>query len=183
MEGASANHRMLPKLRIVVVTLLLTLPIDQVAKLRVVRALGVGEEVPLIGSWFVIVHARNPGAAFGLFADWDTGWRVLVFVLVTVVAAGIIYSFYRGLAPGDRANALALGFVLAGVLGNLVDRIFRGAVIDFMRIQLTPETSWPDFNFADVFILLGVAALIVELLANESAARASALAATEDDEV
>jgi signal peptidase II len=116
---------------------------------------------------------RNPGAAFGIFSDGDPSIRIWFFVVVSVLAIGIIISFFRQLAPGDRLHAFALGLILGGAVGNLVDRLWLGEVVDFLHIKLWGGYSWPDFNFADSFIVVGVALLILELLAAEGEKRAS----------
>jgi signal peptidase II len=68
----------------------------------------------------------------------------------------IILSFFRQLAPGDRLSALALGSSSAAPSANLIDRIFRGEVVDFLHFKLWRGYSWPDFNLADSFIVVGV---------------------------
>ncbi|NIR23897.1 MAG: signal peptidase II, partial [Gammaproteobacteria bacterium] len=77
-----------------------------------------------------LTHVRNPGAAFGLFATAPRDVRLIFFIGISVVAIGIIISFFYRLAPGDRLSALALGFILGGALGNLVDRVRYGEVVD-----------------------------------------------------
>jgi len=64
--------------------------------------------------------------------------------------------------PGDRLSALALGLILGGAVGNLLDRIFRGEVVDFLHFKLWRGYTWPDFNLADSFIVVGVGLLILE---------------------
>jgi len=163
------------KLRVLLVVLLATFPIDQLSKLWVATHVPLdspADRIPIIEGFFYISHVRNPGAAFGLLQDWSAPWRLAVFIAVALVAAVVIFTFYRALAPGDRVDSAALGFVLGGALGNFCDRIVHGEVIDFFHLRLWGDRSWPDFNFADVFIVMGVTTLILELLASEGAARA-----------
>jgi signal peptidase II len=110
---------------------------------------------------------RNPGAAFGLFAAAPAALRLTFFIGISLVAVGIILSFFHKLAPGDRLSALALGMILGGAIGNLVDRIRYGEVVDFLHFKLWQGYSWPDFNLADSFIVVGVGLLVLELLATE----------------
>jgi signal peptidase II len=173
-KGVAAMTR---KLRILLTTLLCTLPADQLSKLWVAANVpreSFADRIPIIDGFFYISHARNPGAAFGLMIDWAPHWRLLVFVLAFSLASGVVLSFYRGLAPGDRYNAFSLGLIMGGALGNLCDRVMRGEVIDFLHFRLWGDRAWPDFNLADSFIVMGVAALMLELLASEGALRASA---------
>lgn len=165
------------KLRVLLTTLLCTLPADQLTKAWVAANVpreSFADRIPIIEDFFYISHARNPGAAFGLMIDWSPHWRLLVFAIAFSMASAVVLSFYRGLAPGDRFNACALGFIMGGAMGNLIDRITRGEVIDFLHFRLWGDRAWPDFNLADCFIVVGVAALMLELLASEGAIRASA---------
>lgn len=163
---------MTPKLRILLGSLLVTVPPDQLSKIEVERRLAEYERFPVVDGFFYVTHVRNPGAAFGLFADASPELRMFVFALVSLVAAYVIVTFFVSLAPGDRVSALALGLILGGAVGNFLDRILRGAVLDFLHFRLWGGYTWPDFNLADVFIVVGVAALMLELLAAEGAARA-----------
>jgi signal peptidase II len=128
----------------------------------------------VIDGFFYITHVRNTGAAFGLFSDAPQIPRLTFFISVSLVAVGIIISFYRKLSPGDRLAALALGLILGGALGNLSDRIFRQEVVDFLHFRLWGGYAWPDFNVADSAIVLGVGLLVLELLASEGEQRAPA---------
>jgi signal peptidase II len=110
---------------------------------------------------------RNPGAAFSLFAEAPAEIRAPFFIGTTLIAIGLIISFFRKLSPGDRLSALALGLILGGAVGNLLDRLIYGAVVDFLRLQLWVGYSWPDFNVADSSIVIGVALLVLELFARE----------------
>lgn len=166
---------MTPKSKTLLITFVSALTLDQLTKAWVSARIPPGsmtDSVPVIDGFFYITHARNPGAAFGLLVDWPHAWRMIVFVGVASLAIALIASFFRGLAPGERLNAMALGLILAGSIGNLIDRAFRGEVVDFLHFRLWRDMSWPDFNVADACIILGVTALIIELLASEGAARA-----------
>ena len=146
--------------------------LDQLSKLLVAGNLSYGDRIPVIEGFFYLTHVRNTGAAFGLFAGAPVGIRLGFFVGISLVAVVIIVSFFRKLAPGDRLAALALGLVLGGAVGNLIDRIVRGEVVDFLHFRLWGGYSWPDFNFADSSIVVGVAILVLELLASEGESRA-----------
>jgi signal peptidase II len=168
---------MTPKQRVLLIVFACAYPLDQLSKAMVsawVPANSYVDRVPVITDFFYISHARNPGAAFGMLIDWEPESRLLVFLFVAAFASIVMVAFYRGLAPGDRFNAFALGLVLSGALGNLTDRVLRGEVIDFLHFRLWGDFAWPDFNLADSFIVVGVATLMLELLASEGAARAEA---------
>lgn len=144
---------------------------DMATKLWVDASLGYVDRIPVIDGFFYITHVRNPGAAFGLFNTAPPVLRLTLFIGITLLAIAMIVGFYRRLAPGERLSALSLGLILGGASGNLVDRIFRGEVVDFLHFRLWGGYQWPDFNLADSFIVVGVALLVIELLATEGETR------------
>ena len=164
---------MSPKLRIGLGAFLVSLCLDLLSKYLVEAHLHYGEKKEVIEGFFYLTRVRNPGAAFGLFATAHPELRLVFFIGISVVAIGIIISFFLRLAPGDRLSALALGFILGGALGNLVDRVRYGEVVDFLHFRLWQGYSWPDFNLADSFIVVGVALLLLELLTTEGERSAS----------
>ncbi len=159
------------KLRILFAVVGLGTPLDQLGKLLVERNLSFGESISIVDGFLYITHARNPGAAFGLFASVPGDVRLVAFALVSIVAMVVIVAFFARLAPGDRIQSYGLSFVLAGALGNFIDRAMRGEVIDFIHVRLWSGYPWPDFNIADICIVLGVASLMIDLLSREAAAR------------
>ncbi len=165
---------MTPKLKTALGAFVIALPSDQITKYLVNENLTYSDRYTVIDGLFYLTHVRNTGAAFGLFADAPQTIRMVLFVGIAIAAMGIILSFYRKLAPGDWFSALALGLILGGAVGNLIDRIRLGEVIDFLHVRLWGGYSWPDFNLADSFIVVGVGILVLELLANEGESRASA---------
>lgn len=164
---------MTPKLLVGWCAFLGSLALDQASKILVDRNLSYADRVEMIEGFFYLTHVRNPGAAFGLFSDGPAEIRLTFFIAISIVAIGIVVSFFRKLAPGDRLSALALGCILGGAVGNLIDRIWRGEVVDFLHFRLWGGYAWPDFNFADSFIVIGVGLLILELLASEGESRAT----------
>jgi signal peptidase II len=130
--------------------------VDLVTKVLAVRHLTPGEPVDVVGSLLRFDLVRNPGAAFST----GTSYTVLLSV-IAVVAAGVVIRFGRRL--GDRTWAVALGLLLAGVCGNLTDRVFRepgilrGRVVDFMELP-----HWPVFNIADMLIDAAVILIILQ---------------------
>lgn len=163
---------MSPKLRVMLITLAITVPVDFVTKRWVEASIPFGERLSVIDGFFYLTHVRNPGAAFGLFIDAPASWRLIVFSTVSALALAMIVSFYRRLAPGDRRTSGALALILGGATGNFLDRLMLDEVVDFVHVRLWGGFVWPDFNLADVFIVVGVLGLILDLLASEAAARA-----------
>ena len=162
-----------PKLKPFLAAFLIAYPLDQISKIWIDNTLTYADRVPVIDGFFYLTHVRNPGASFGMFADAPAEVRLPLFIGVAIVALWIIISFYRQLAPGDRFTAMTLGLILGGAVGNLTDRVFRGEVVDFLHFRLWSGYQWPDFNFADSFIVVGVVLLMLQLLASEGENRAA----------
>jgi len=158
---------MTPKAKLFWPAFALSFATDMATKLWVDASLTFADRISVIDGFFYITHVRNPGAAFGLFNSAPAAVRLTAFIGITLVAIAMIFSFYRRLAPGERLSALSLGLILGGAGGNLIDRIFRGEVVDFLHFRLWGGYQWPDFNLADSFIVVGVALLVIELLASE----------------
>ena len=108
-------------------------------------------------------YAENPGAAWGLFRGFSPGFRNLFFTLVSLGAVGFILHYYRKLAERQRFLQVALALVLAGAVGNFLDRLARRYVIDFVEWYWwnRPDLRWPTFNVADSLIVVGVAMLVL----------------------
>lgn len=147
--------------------LLVSLPLDQASKQWILSGFHYGERQVVIPGVFDLTHVRNPGGAFSFFATAPAGQRMIFFIGTTLLAIGLLIVFYRRLEPGARVSAAALGMILGGAVGNLIDRIVYGEVIDFLDVHLWGGYTWPTFNLADSFIVVGVAILIVEIFVGE----------------
>jgi signal peptidase II len=124
-------------------------------------------------------YAQNRGSAFGLLANAPEGFRVPFFHVLTVVALIFVFNYYRKLKGDQRYIQFAMALVLAGVLGNELDRILRGYVIDFIGWHwfdpewLRPNLHWPNFNVADSGLSIGLVLLLFEGLVKKPEAAAS----------
>jgi signal peptidase II len=109
-------------------------------------------------------YAENPGAAWGLFRGLSEQSRARLFGAITLAAVLFILGYYRTLAREARLLQVALSLVLAGAVGNFVDRLARGYVVDFVDWHWwrRPDLYWPTFNVADAMIVVGVALLILQ---------------------
>jgi len=165
---------MTPKFQVAIGAFIIVLVLDLATKIAIDANLSYADKIPVIPGFFYLTHVRNTGAAFGLFSDAPQLYRMIFFISVSLIAVGIIVAFYRNLSPGDRLAALALGLILGGAVGNLIDRIFRQEVVDFLHFRIWRGYSWPDFNVADSAIVVGVGLLVLELLASEGEQRVSA---------
>jgi signal peptidase II len=136
---------------------------DQLTKAAVVRWLPLHDSIPIVEGFLNLVHVRNPGAAFSLLADSPDWFRAPFFIVVTLVAVGFLLGVARRLEPGDRGLRTALGAVLGGAVGNLIDRLAYGEVVDFIDVYWG-KYHWPAFNVADSCISVAVAAILLQSL-------------------
>jgi signal peptidase II len=137
-----------------------TILADQAIKAYVVAHLALHDSwmpIRFIEPLFRFTHVHNTGAAFGIFPEGGA-----VFLIIAVVVAAIILYYYRQLPEGMLLIRLALGLQLGGALGNVLDRVRLGYVVDFLHVEY-----WPVFNVADSCIVIGVALLALEMLREE----------------
>jgi signal peptidase II len=133
----------------------LVLVADQLSKYVIRTSMVPNQSLPVIKSIFHITYVNNPGAAFGLLAN-----KTWVFIAVTLAVAVFIVFTYRYLPPGLMLLRLALALMLGGAIGNLIDRLRFGYVIDFLDFRI-----WPVFNLADMAVVSGVILLCWQILA------------------
>ncbi|GAA0853447.1 signal peptidase II [Paenibacillus glucanolyticus] len=133
--------------------------IDQGTKYLIAQNLELYEQIPVIGDFFLITSSRNRGAAFGILQD-----QLWFFIVVTlIVVAGIIWYLQKVVKEGRRLLPTALALVLGGALGNFIDRLVMGEVVDFLQFNFGSYT-FPIFNIADSCIVIGVALIILDTL-------------------
>lgn len=138
-------------------TAVFVVALDQATKYWIQQTLVHGQVIELL-PFFNLVLVYNPGAAFSLLSD-QPGWQKNFFITVAVIASGwVLYLLAR--YPNRRLFGFALGLILGGAIGNLIDRVVFGAVIDFVDIHLAGY-HWPAFNVADSAITCGAALLIL----------------------
>ena len=137
--------------------------LDQATKAVVVRSLQLHENVPLVDGLLSLSHVRNRGAAFGLLSDWDLPYQSALLSLLSLAALAAIAVYFLRLPASARLPRAALALVLGGALGNLVDRVRLGYVVDFVHVYWRQHV-WPDFNVADSAITVGVTLLVLDIL-------------------
>ncbi|MCM3698471.1 signal peptidase II [Paenibacillus macerans] len=133
--------------------------IDQGTKYLIATGLTIGEQIPVIGNFFLITSHRNTGAAFGILKDQ----RWFFIVVTTVVVIGIIWYLLKVRKQRNKLLPTALSLVLGGAFGNFLDRAVSGEVVDFLQFNFGSYT-FPIFNVADSCIVIGVALIILDSL-------------------
>lgn len=132
--------------------------IDQIIKGIVVSYLNVGEKINVISNFFKINYLQNEGAAFSSF----TGMRVLL-IFITVIAFYMIASYIKKNEITSKLEVISWGMILGGILGNLIDRVSQGFVIDYLSFTIFGYL-FAVFNFADIGIVVGIFILAILLL-------------------
>ena len=130
--------------------------LDQLTKLIVLAKLSLGQAIPVTG-FFQLVLVYNPGAAFSFLAD-HSGWQRWFFIVLAVVICGWLVVMLRQ-HRHERALPLAFSLIIGGAVGNVVDRVVHGAVVDFLYFHIG-RYGWPAFNVADSAITLGVVLML-----------------------
>ena len=139
----------------------IVLVLDRISKAAVSEWMPYGDSHSVIDGFFNLVHVRNTGIAFSLFADSAPWFRDWTLPLISVVAVVAILAMLRKQAEMQSASRVALALILAGAIGNLYDRLLYGYVTDFLDFYLG-SYHWPAFNVADSAITVGAALLIVD---------------------
>jgi len=137
--------------------------LDQITKAAITSRFMLHEVYPVIPGLFNLVYVLNPGAAFGFLADASATFRYVFFTGITVVAAGLIVYYLVKTNPRNLILASSLTLIFGGAIGNLIDRIRFGSVVDFLDFYLG-AAHWPAFNVADSAITVGAALMIWEMI-------------------
>jgi signal peptidase II len=137
--------------------------LDQVVKAVVRPRLGLFDSVSVIPGFFSLTRVHNTGAAFGLMNALDIPFKSAAMALVQTTALVGLAIYAATLAPGQRLTRIGLSFVIGGALGNLIDRVYAGYVLDFFDFYWGGWHFWA-FNIADASITIGVALMVLDLI-------------------
>lgn len=136
--------------------------LDQLTKWMIVKWVPLYDKIP-VNSFINITHQRNTGAAFSFLAD-ASGWqRWFLTILASIVSAYIVWWLWRIRAAGQVILSTGLSLVLGGAIGNVIDRIMLGSVVDFIQVYIA-GWPFPSFNVADAAISVGAVFLIIDAL-------------------
>ena len=135
--------------------------VDQISKIITVKLIEINKGIEIIKNFFYLTYTHNTGAAFSIL----TGQRILL-ILIAIVILIILFNYLRKNKVEKRVDKLAFSLIIGGSLGNLVDRIVRGYVVDFIDVKIFGY-NFPIFNIADTFIVIGVFLLLITLTRKE----------------
>jgi signal peptidase II len=161
------------KYAILIFGTLIALALDQISKVAVIAHFKNRESVSLIDNLFSFTFVGNDGAAFGLFS----GYNLYFFLSISTLAIGFILYFFWTIGKDRVILSLGLSQILGGALGNLLDRVRLGYVVDFLDVHhqftiVDYNFMWPKFNIADISILLGVGLFLYDMILEEKQRRA-----------
>jgi len=149
-------------IKLVVVAGVITL-LDQFTKGIVLHYLPYNKTIPVIKGFFNITHVLNPGGAFGLMANLNPVLRGIIFLFISSMAVGIIFYFYRKTPEKYSLLSVAFALIFGGAIGNLIDRVRFGMVVDFLDFY-AGNLHWPAFNVADSAITIGICIFLYHLI-------------------
>ena len=138
--------------------------IDQITKIAIDRSMQLYDSIPVVEHFFHITYVRNKGAAFSFLSN--ASWRLPFFITVSIIAAVVILIAFRKLRDDQKLAHVSLAMIFSGAVGNLIDRVRLGEVIDFLDVHWYMH-HWPAFNVADSLICVGVFLLALDMILEE----------------
>lgn len=140
----------------------LVVVLDRMTKWAVSERINLHDSVDVVPGIFRLTHVQNQGAAFGLFSDSPSEFKVTMLILFSIAALAVVSTLLWKNGNAMNKTAIALSLVFGGALGNLWDRVANGRVIDFLDFYLGSH-HWPAFNMADSAIVIGALLLLSEI--------------------
>jgi signal peptidase II len=152
---------------------LVVLTLDRYTKWLISHRLTMHDSITVIPGFFRIIHAENPGAAFGIFADSPSPWKIGMLIVFSVIALFIVSALLWKASNVMTSTGVGLALILGGAIGNLWDRIVSHRVVDFLLFYIG-RYEWPAFNVADSAIVVGAGLLVLEILFQKPARQENA---------
>jgi signal peptidase II len=137
--------------------------VDQVTKVQVLKTMPLLKSIVVIPGFFNLTHVHNPGGAFGFLAQNGSPWRHWMFLAAAVIALSMILYFHHQTPKTHPLLGLGLALIFGGAIGNLIDRLRFGEVIDFLDFYVA-HLHWPTFNVADSAVTVGVGIFVLHIL-------------------
>ncbi len=131
---------------------------DQLIKLLVDKKIALTTSIKIIKNYFYVTKTYNYGASWSIMQG-----RRIFLIIISIVFLVILYKFMDDFKKDNKLNIISFSIIIGGLLGNLIDRIFRGYVIDYLNFYIF-KYDFPVFNFADCLIVVGVIILLIRLL-------------------
>ena len=156
-----------PKYRLAIIIVSTVSVLDQITKTLVQNLMHLYQSIEIVPNFVHLTFLKNTGAAFGFLAGPRSSLRIAFFVLVSGVAIGCVWYLLKNLRPGRTSLVASLSLILGGAIGNLIDRLRMGEVIDFIDLHWH-HFHWPAFNVADSSITIGVILLFIQMLRKQS---------------
>ena len=153
-----------------VLVILVMVILDQITKHMIYINMFPYEVRPVIENFFSIVYAKNNGSAFSFLNSAPAWFRKPFFFVIPLAAMVLVFYLLKNAMKKGKENLLqifAFSFVMGGAMGNFINRLTYGFVIDFLQFKITPTYYWPSFNVADISITIGVGLLLIEMLSME----------------
>lgn len=144
-----------------IMLVLIAIVADQLTKAWVTSSLGLGQSVPLISGFLHFTLVRNTGMAFGLLSSSEIPFKAVLVTLLSVAAMGAVTYYALKTPQQEKWTRIGLTLILGGALGNIIDRIRLGYVVDFVDV-FYGSSHWPAFNVADSCICIGVGLLLLD---------------------
>ena len=161
-RDASWGYYLKKKYLILLATVAVTVLLDVITKAYIDSNMSLHESVVVIGGLLNITYVRNPGAAFSFLASASPGFRSVFFLSVTILSIVLVLYYIAKSKTEEPLMIFALSLILSGALGNFIDRVRIGEVIDFIDVHLGAY-HWPAFNVADSAITVGACIMLFAL--------------------
>lgn len=139
-----------------------TIVLDQATKVWVSSSMEAWTGHPVIPGFFNLVHVLNRGAAWGFLDSEHIDWQRPLFIAIALVALGFIGYMLKTSEPSDKWMITGLGLIAGGAVGNLIDRVRLGVVVDFLDFY-AGNYHWPAFNIADCALTMGAACILLSM--------------------
>ena len=164
------NHR---RLKTFIITASAVIAVDHLTKWIIRSTMHVNQTINVLGDFFTISFIYNTGIAFGIFNKSHSPTKTPLLIIVSIIALGIILYIFFTLPKNVKLSGLSMGLIFGGAIGNIIDRIVRGKVVDFFDVDFfdinIPKlsvhmTRWPTFNVADSCVLVGIVMLFIIII-------------------
>jgi signal peptidase II len=149
---------------------LLVLLLDHLTKWAVRANMDLHSTIELVPNYLNLSYVQNSGVAFGLLADIESAWKPYFLAAIAAVAVVVIFVYSSRTPLTRMLLQTALAIILGGILGNFMDRIVHGFVVDFIEFHIYDSFHWPNFNVADSAITIGIALLLLDTIKNSEPA-------------